>query len=140
MEWFSATTLHYRDRRTALLTMEHTYEELGSEVMLALAARCETMVDIFSQEKERTAVLRKERDDLRHQLAKADSEVKRVKKSLIEAQKKSSLCEIREKAMANDLLRKNERLKRWKSCYHHLNVEKMDLYRERVDLQQARPT
>ena len=134
MEWFSATTLHYRDRRTALLTMEHTYEELGSEVMLALAARCETMVDIFSQEKERTAVLRKERDDLRHQMAKADAEVKRVKKALIESQKKSSLCEIREKAMANDLLRKNDRLKRWKSCYHHLNVEKMDLYRERVDL------
>ena len=134
MEWFSATTLHYRDRRTALLTMEHTYEELGSEVMLALAARCETMVDIFSQEKERTAVLRKERDDLRRQMAKADAEVKRVKKALIDSQKKSSLCEIREKAMANDLLRKNDRLKRWKSCYHHLNVEKMDLYRERVDL------
>ena len=134
MEWFSATALHYRDRRTALLTMEHTYEELGGEVMTALAARCETMVDIFSQEKDKTSALRNERDDLRRTLTKANTDIKKLKKALEESHKRASLCEIREKAMANDLFRKNERLKKWKSCYHHLNVEKMDLYRERVDL------
>ena len=182
MEWFAATALHYRDRRTALISLEATYEELGSDVMTALAARCESMVHIFSQEKAKTEVLRTERDDLRRELAKANSNMKnsrrilkilrrnlhyvksvkrpwlmtevlrterddlrrelakansnmkKLKKNLEDSQKKSSLCEIREKAMANDLLRKNDRLKRWRSCYHQLNVEKMDLYRERSKL------
>ena len=134
MEWFAATALHYRDRRTALIALEATYEELGSDVMTALAARCESMVHIFSQEKAKTEVLRTERDDLRRELAKANNNMKKLKKNLEDSQKKSSLSEIREKAMANDLLRKNDRLKRWRSCYHQLNLEKMDLYRERSKL------
>ena len=83
---------HYRERRAALMSLEHAYEEEDGRMLEALQQRWNNFVNIFSEQEERLAKAQKEQDSLRSSSARAMQLVESLKKDILKL--KETNCEL----------------------------------------------
>ena len=131
---FRGTTQHYRERRAALVSLEHTYEEQGGLLMDAMEKRWSDFVTIYQDQERREMDKQKEVDSMRSSSAGAKQVIEGLKKDIAKLEKDNRELTGQRQAFSQAMLLRDEKLTQWRHSYNSLAQEVAQLHTERVNL------
>ena len=124
---------HMSERRSSLSSMEAAYRHRSAQALQAVSSRFSNMVAIFRQQQEQLKKFGQVLQAEKRKTTEATSQTERLKSILKDQTKELKRAKANSSSLANTIVDKNMKLKKWQRSYRLLEQEVADLHSERLD-------